>query len=125
MSRPTILTMDDRDTRREVWSTLLRGLDPIRRVDFLDWCCQLLITTTLTPLPHPPRADRKRMRALVKAAWRGDAAANLRLTNEIYADVTYLCHQWNLDYLRVAVELESWAKGREPTSLSPCGPFQP
>ncbi len=110
--------MDNRDDRREVWTALIRGLNPIRRVDFLDWCCELLRatgTSALKVMAANARADRDKMRNIVKRAWLGDAVADMILTNEIYADVVGLCHQWGLDYGIIANELESWAKGREPT----------
>ena len=118
MSKPAVILMDNRDDRREVWTALIRGLDPIRRVDFLDWCCNLLRATTTGPsfvMIQNARADREKMYLLVRAAWRGDAAADMILTNQIYADITGLGHQWGLCLATVAVELESWAKGREPT----------
>lgn len=119
MSRPAVLTLDDRGTRREVFETLLRHLTPAVRVDFLDWCC------AVAKLVHPAghlaplafaRADRPKMAEMVLAAVKGDETADRMLANEVYADVAgWLCHQWGLDYLTCCVELESWAKGREPT----------
>lgn len=119
--RPAILTMDNLDTRREVWVMLLRHLPPLKRVDFLDWCCAHLRATAApanaTMLRHL-RADRSKMRFMVALAVKGDKVADAMLANEIYADVACLCHQWSLDFARVALELEQWAKGREPSPTS-------
>lgn len=118
MSKPTILTQDNLDTRREVLTTLLRHLAPPARVDFLDWVCAFAKLTH----PHghkPPLSqlgpDYPAMAAKVHAALRGDAVADLFLANEVYSDLAGICHQWGTDFGAVLVELESWAKGREPT----------
>lgn len=126
MSRATVLTLDTLDDRREVWTALIRGLTPVQRCDFLDWCCELLRATSPPSVQHIARhakANRVQMRNMIRLATQGDAVADAVLTNEIYADIAGLCHQWGLDYLTVARELESWAKGREPTPPISLCPF--
>lgn len=114
--RPTVLTHDSLDNRRQCFTAVLRGLTPSHRLDFLDWCIAFARATVPNPqMLAKAKADRVKMRPLTEAAERRDEVADLRHANEIYADVAVLAHHWGAEWLPMVLELEHRASGREPT----------
>lgn len=99
MNHPSLLTMDTRDDRVELWH-LLHRLSPRRRVSFLAWCCGKV----RRPDGAGPVAS-SRMAPAVESSYRCDAA-DVRLTNEVYGDVLVCAAQWGLDLAAAAAELE-------------------
>lgn len=116
--KPTVLTLDSLDVRRQVFTAVLRGLTPARRLDFLDWCCAFARITTASPLLREAKADRRKMLPLTKAATLGDDVANLRHANECYMDIGTLAHHFGVEWQPVIEELERWALGRETTPVA-------
>ena len=111
--KSSILAFDTLDDRRELFR-LLGKLAPRERVRFVGWCCGQIGSPT-RPTPS------LRNWPTVKAAERGEAGADDRLTTTLYTDVLVLSSQWGLDLTRAAVELERWV--RRPSSRpssSPC-----
>lgn len=104
--KPPILAFDTLDDRRELF-WLLGKLPPRERVRFVGWCCSQIASPT-RPTPS------LRNWPAVKAAERGEAGADDRLTTTLYTDVLVLSSQWGLDLSRAAVELERWV--RRPAS---------
>lgn len=109
MPKSPILAFDTLDDRRELF-WLMGKLAPRERVRFVGWCCGQIASPT-RPTPS------LRNWPTVKAAERGEAGADDRLTTTLYTDVLVLSSQWGLDLTRAAVELERWV--RRPSS-SPC-----
>lgn len=104
MSQPSILYIDTKDDRTEIWHTLHR-LRPGTRARFLQWACaQVSNEKGDRPMARVTRAE-------VEDAKRHDDGDN-RLTNSVYALLLTLGSQWKLDLVMVAKECEQWAKGR-------------
>lgn len=118
--KPTILQVDDLDSRREIWHCLHR-LSPKRRLAFVAWCCDRVTRPGHTrPAVTPASAD------LVLAAYRCDNA-DLRLSNECYTDILFMGSQYQLDLVAAAVFLEQCVKkphllDRPPPSPSSAPP---
>lgn len=114
--RPTVLTHDTHDDRRQAFTAVLRGFTPAARLDFLDWCCNFArLTVPQAHMLRAAKADRVKMLPLTTAAERRDEVADLRHSNEIYMDITVLAHNWGVEWLPMVLELEHRAMGREPT----------
>lgn len=113
----TVLTLDSLDNRRQVFTALIRGLTPARRLDYLDWACEFARLTVASPLLREAKADRRKMLPLTRAATMGDDVANLRHANECYTDIATLAHHFGVEWLPLIEELESLAMGREPTPV--------
>ena len=117
--KPTVLTLDSLDNRRQAFTAVLRGLTPTQRLDYLDFCCDFArLTNPLQPMLARVKCDRQKRRPLTEAAERKDEAADLQHANEIYVDVATLAHHWNVEWLPMVLELEHRACGREPTPAS-------
>lgn len=99
MTSPTLLQLDTRDDRRELWS-LLHRLSPKRRTAYLDWCC----SRVCGPNQTRPVVSHRMTETVVLAYRFGEY--DERLSNEIYTDVLMLAASWNLDLAAAAVELE-------------------
>jgi len=116
--KPSVIVLDTLDDRRETYNLILRGLTPRQRVDFLDRVLDFArVQRPDVAVLSGAKADRAKMLPMVLAAMRGDAVANSLLANEIYADIVGLCHQWQIDFNAVVVELEQWV--RRPSSPCP------
>lgn len=111
--KPTYLTLDTMDDRRELYA-LLHRLAPVARFRYLVKCCEAVkdgLGNGLFPLPS--------MRGMVADAERCDRGDD-RLTNAVYADVIQLAANRNLDLAKVALDLEQIAHGRggcQPAAL--------
>ena len=113
-AKPSILTLDTLDDRRELHS-LLHRLSPRRRVSFLAWCCRQVSGPNGT---RPVASSR--VGPTLEAAYRC-SVADERLTNEMYGDVLALAAQWDLDLAAAARELEARVRrpgDRRPSSAS-------
>jgi len=99
--KPTYLSVDTVDDRREVWH-LLHRLPPDHRVAFLQWACKQVPPTNANRLPEPAVW---KMRATADLARRCDRADNA-LTNECYSDILQLAATWGLDLVKTAHALE-------------------
>lgn len=99
MTSPTLLQLDTRDDRRELWH-LFHRLSPTRRVAYLAWCCGRVCG----PGQTRPTVSHRMTDTVVMAYRSGEY--DLRLTNEVYTDVLVLAGQWGLDLAAAAVELE-------------------
>ena len=102
--KPTILTLDTLDDRREVWH-LLHRLHPRRRVEYLSWCCKQVrgINGGTGPVPHGHGE-------MVRAAIRGDDAQDQRLTTTIYMELGMLASQQRIEMKDAAIMLEQFAR---------------
>lgn len=103
MSKPSLLIIDTKDDRREIWS-LLHHLAPRMRAKFLKWCCDRVAADAkgYQPVARVTREE-------IRDAMRTDDGDN-RLTNSVYSLVLVLGSQWKLDLVAAAVELEQWVK---------------
>lgn len=101
--KPSLLVIDTRDDRREIWH-LLHHLPPRRRAQFLKWCCDQVANDAKGHRPMV-RVTREEVQDAVRAD-DGDH----RLTNSVYSLTLILGSQWKLDLVKAAVELESWVK---------------
>jgi hypothetical protein len=99
-AKPLLLACETLDDRREI-HRMLHRLPPVERVRFLDRVAKRI----RVPNSEGLGASWFRMNATIKEAYRCDRA-DLRLTNEVYADCVGLAVQWDVDLLAVAVELE-------------------
>jgi len=115
--KPTVLTHDSLDNRRQAFTAILRGLSPARRLDFLDWCIAFARATTRNKMLINAKADRAKMQPIIEAASRRDDTADLLLANEIYCDINTLAHQFGAEWLPMVLELEVWASDREATPV--------
>ena len=95
--KPSILTFDTLDDRREL-HTLLGNLCPENRVLFLARCCLRTPGTTIRP--------NMRTMGVRLAAASTDPQADMELTNEVYADLLILSSQWGLPLFPTACDLE-------------------
>lgn len=98
--KPEYLTLDDVDSRREIWH-LLNRLPPQKRLDFLSYACRCVPKNAKGHLPEPAVW---KMRSSVELAGRCDKASEV-LTNEVYLDLVQLAATWDLDLLATAHEL--------------------
>lgn len=105
--KPQLLIIDTLDDRRELHG-LLHRLPPRDRIRFLQTCCAR-VPRGSDRLPVPAVWS---MRATVDQAYRDDRA-DLRLTNEIYADVLQLFNQYRLDAVATALLLTEWVRRPE------------
>lgn len=94
--------LDTLDDRREI-HTLLGKLSPRKRVAFLDWCCKRA-KGRCRPTPSWRMAPR------ISEAMKDDDADE-RLTLELYYDFWVLVHQYEVDALEAAKELERRCRG--------------
>lgn len=101
--KPSLLVIDTKDDRREIWH-LLHRLAPRMRAKFLKWCCDRAAADSkgYQPVVRVTREE-------IRDAMRTDDGDN-RLTNSIYSLVLVLGSQWKLDLVAAAVELESRVK---------------
>lgn len=109
--KPTYLTLDTLDDRRELWH-LLHRLSPPRRLAYLTRCCEAVkdgLGNGLFPLPS--------MRRMVAEAMRCDRGDD-RLTNAVYSDILQLAANRGLCLLAVALDLEGQAKEQAPVQLA-------
>lgn len=83
---------------------MLGRLSPRGRVAFLDWCCKRA-KGWCRPVPS------RRMEPRIREA-RLDDGADERLTLELYYDFWVLVHQYEVDALEAAKELERRVRGR-------------
>ena len=121
--KPTVLLHDTPDDRREIHTALLRGLPPRRAVAFLDWSIAFArLTSSSGQLLARAKADVPAMATKLRAAERGDDAARLLIANEIYFDITRLCHHFDVELLPIIEELERWAKGEGKGNVSSITP---
>jgi hypothetical protein len=104
MSKPTVLTLDTLDDRREIWH-LLHCLHPRRRVEFLSWCCGQVraINGGTGPVPHGHGG-------MLRAAIQGDDAQDQRLTTTIYTELGMLASQQRIEMKEAAIMLEQFAR---------------
>ena len=102
--KPSILSIDTLDDRREI-VTLLARLSPENRVLFLARAC------LRTPSPSPIRPNMRAMRQRVVEAATCEKADQM-LTNEIYGDLLMASTQFNLDLLLVAIDLQNLVRSR-------------
>lgn len=111
--KPTYLTLDTLDDRRELFH-LLHRLPPRARYGYLVRCCEAVkdgLGNGLFPVPS--------MRRMVDEAGRCGRADD-RLTNAVYGDILALAANRNLDLAAVALDLEQVAHGRpgaQPAAL--------
>lgn len=103
MSKPSLIEIDTKDDRREIWH-LLHHLAPRMRAKFLKWCCDRVAADAKGHRPVV-RVTREEIRDAMRTD-DGDR----RLTNSVYSLVLILGSQWRLDLVAAAVELESWVK---------------
>lgn len=106
--KPTLLLVDTKDDRREIWH-LLHRLSPWDRVRFLGQCCE----RARLPNGVGPRVSTDRMKPRITASYR-EEKANEGLTNEVYGDILVLAAEWNIDMASVAVELEQIVRAKLP-----------
>lgn len=106
MTSPTLLQLDTRDDRREIWH-LLHRLSPKRRAAYLAWCC----SRVAGPGQTRPTVSHRMTETVVMSYRSGEH--DLRLTNEVYTDVLALAAQWGLDLAAAAVELERRVKSQD------------
>ena len=99
-------TLDD---RREVWRQL-HSLSPATRVVVLRHFCDAVSGSTDGVKP------RKTFGPMVDNAYRSESW-DVRLTNEVYADLWILVTQYKLDPAWLGVTLEGWA--RRPWTVPP------
>jgi hypothetical protein len=109
MSKFVFSSLDDYDSRREVWRQL-HSLSPADRVVVLRHFCDAVASGDGGVKP------KRSMLESVWNAYRSDAW-DRRLTSEIYCDLWLLVTQYGLDPVRFAVVLEGWA--RRPTTIPP------
>ncbi len=111
MSKFVFSSFDDYDSRREIWRQL-HSLSPADRIVVLRHFCDMVWDRVggAGVKPRGVMAD-----SAVKA-YRSDAW-DVRLTNEVYADLWILVSQYGLDANRMAVTLEGWA--RRPWEIPP------
>lgn len=102
-----LLVLDTVDDRREL-VTLLDHLPPRERVAFLHWACEQVKPTERGHLPAPVPGGYDEV---TLAAYRCDRASD-RLTRMVYSDVLVILHQWGIDALRLAAELERRVRTR-------------
>jgi hypothetical protein len=101
--KPTYLSLDNVDSRRELFH-LLHRLAPRTRYNYLVKCCHAVkdgLGNGLFPLPS--------MRDMVRDAERCDRGDE-RLSNAIFIDLLQLAANRNLDLVKVALDLEQTAK---------------
>jgi len=111
----SLLYLDTVDDRREIHS-LLHRLPPADRVRFLRWACRACPARNDKKIPVPSTWS---MQTTLEQAYRCDRG-DLRLTNEIYADVMSLLNTWDLDAGVALAELVAWVK--QPSARSHPGP---
>jgi hypothetical protein len=105
----SLLAVDTLDDRREIYH-LLHRLSPRARVSFLAWCCtRVPASVKMRPVASP------RMAPAVELAYRC-AAADERLTAEVYGDLLAMAVVYDLDLAAAALELER--RVRRPASPS-------
>lgn len=104
MSTKQLLVIDTRDDRREL-HYLLSKLSPNDRIAFLTWACQQAPQGT-GRLPVP---CVQMMATTIEQAYRCDRA-DTRLTNEVYCDLLSLLNNFDVDAVKVTLELEQWLK---------------
>lgn len=103
-----LLVLDTRDDRTEVWH-LLHRLPPRDRVRFLVHACGMCPASAAGHIPAPLVWD---MRTTAEQAYRCDRA-DVRLTNEVFADLLTCFAQWHLDAARTALALTEWVRRPE------------
>lgn len=106
MMKPTYLSLDTKDDRREL-ITLLGKLPPAHRVAWLADCCQRSAKPRLGLMPQVSRATQE---LAAKARW--DDGASERLTIECYTDALHLSSQYDFDLLAAAKRLEAFVRRR-------------
>lgn len=107
--KPSYLTLDTKDDRREIWS-LLHRLPPAARLAYLEKCCAAIRGLNRYgngPVPAPG------MRAMADEA-RRCGRADERLTNSVYLDLLQVAANMGLDLVRVALDLEALARRGQP-----------
>jgi hypothetical protein len=104
MDKPSVVVMDTKDDRRELWS-LLHRLPPGARVAFLMRCCSEV--RKRDKYSNGPVATG--FEEMVREAQRCDRGDD-RLTNEVYGQMIILSSQWGLDLYRAGLELERRAR---------------
>lgn len=117
MTKPSVLLLDTLDDRREVVTSLLSSLSADARLAYLEWVCKFAWRTCpqLRLTVSSCRPDYVAMSSLLRESRKGCITSSYRLSNQVWTDLFHLCHQFGLDYGACLVELESRAKGREPT----------
>lgn len=111
--KPTYLTLDNTDDRRELFN-LIHRLPPAARLAYLHKACEAVkdgLGNGLFPLPS--------MRQMVADAERCDRGDE-RLSNAVWCDLLQLSANRGLDLAAVALDLEQVAKGRagcQPAAL--------
>lgn len=98
--KPAFLTLDTLSDRRDIWH-LLHRLPPHQRVAFLVECCRRVASANGNgPKPLPSMWS-----VMIPDAVRCDRG-DVRLTNSCYTDIVALSSQYDLDLVRVAIDLE-------------------
>lgn len=100
----SVRLLDTLDDRREI-HTLLGRLSPRERVAFLGWCCERAKGKCR---PKPSRKMDPRIRDAMR-----DDGADERLTLEMYYDFWVLVHQYEVDSVAAAKELERRCRGKK------------
>ena len=103
--KPSYLSLESLDDRREIWH-LLHRMPPAARLSYLYKCCEAVkdgLGNGLFPLPS--------MKQMVRDAEHCERG-NERLTNAVWTDALQLCANRGLCLAAVALDLEQVAKGR-------------
>jgi hypothetical protein len=103
------ILLDTLDDRREIWQ-LLHRLHPARRLEFLQWCCDLAARSG-TRAGEPVVSHR--MKARLRGAMRDDREDE-RLTHEVYTDFWCLVHQYEMSEQLASAELVRRVRERKP-----------
>jgi hypothetical protein len=103
------ILLDTIDDRREIWH-LLHRLHPARRLEFLQWCCDLAARSG-TRAGEPVVSHR--MKARLAGAMRDDGEDE-RLTHEVYTDFWCLVHQYEMSEQLASLELVRRVRERKP-----------
>lgn len=102
-AKPSILTMDTLDDRRELWH-LLHRLPPHNRVAFLHRACRSVSKPNAPcPIPEPAWWNEAR------EAERCDRADE-KLTTETFLSLAGISAEYGFDLLKAACELEQLVK---------------
>lgn len=99
----TLLLVDNVSDRRDLWHMLHR-IHPVRRLQFLRWCC-VTASTPNAPCPTPTIEMASHTRDAIRAD-----AYDERLTNMIYFDLAAIGQQYDFDLGKAMVVLERWVR---------------
>lgn len=108
MPKPSILAIDDLDSRREL-IRLLNALTPVQRLLFLSRACLACrrIDPKCTAAPGIVSMRKLAQESLT------DPRADMALSNEILLDLCILSCDWRLNLVQVAIDLELCVRRRE------------